>query len=78
VSRNIPLQNVPSVRIYQDSHIQSVGIFQHTIFSQQVYSSTKCSANKDIPGTKYPVSRNMPVQNVQPVKGYFRTVIFSG
>jgi hypothetical protein len=75
VSRNIPVQN-----------IQSVEIFQCKIYSQHEYSSAKYAVSKDIPvqnmqsvrifqykifsqqtysSTKYSVSRNIPVQNMQ-------------
>jgi hypothetical protein len=42
--------------------IQSVGISQYTIFSEQRHSSTKYSVSRDIPvqNTRCPVSRGIP------------------
>jgi hypothetical protein len=54
--------------------MQSAEIFQYTIFSQQEYSSAKCSVSRDI--AKYLVSRDIPVHNIRLV-GILQYTIFS-
>jgi hypothetical protein len=46
-------------------NIQLVGIFQCKILSQQGYSGTEYSADRDIPVIKYSAGRDIPVQNIQ-------------
>jgi hypothetical protein len=48
VKKDIPVQNIQSVRI-PVQNIQSKRIFQHTIFSQKGHSRTQYSVKKDIP-----------------------------